>query len=310
AILSSPKHQERILHQLLINMALEEKQMPSTETDDESIVSKQPSPEIKDIANTIAPETRHSWFPSFRSIFPSLLSKEQPGTPITRLFNNVPGNPRITLIGLDGGGKSLLMEKFLSSRSKDIHSIMPTIGTIVEMIRSETASFHTYDIGGCRPNSYRLFDRAMFRQAEAVVFVIDANDRDRALEAREELMMEGLLDPHGMRKETPLLILANKQDLLNARDAEQIKTFFVDSISTSIGDRPCNVFATSATTGEGIEDAFKWLASILAETTSNEKAPNPTVQGWSGTKRPTPEEEIQTIWKTCTYVKNKPKAGT
>uniref|UniRef100_A0A8H7N0E8 ADP-ribosylation factor n=1 Tax=Bionectria ochroleuca TaxID=29856 RepID=A0A8H7N0E8_BIOOC len=291
-------------------MALEEKQMPLTEIDEESIVSKQPSAEIRNTTNKIAPETRNSWFPSFRSIFPSLLSKEQPGTTITRLFDNVPGYPRIALIGLDWGGKSLLMEKFLSPRSKDIHRIMPTIGTIVEMVRSETASFHTYDIGGCRPKSSRLFDRAMYREAEAVVFVIDANDRDRALEAREELMMEGLLDPQGMRKETPLLILANKQDLPNARNAEQIKTFFVDSISTSIGDRPCNVFATTATTGEGIEDAFRWLASILAERTNNEKTSNPTGQGQYGTKRPTPEEEIQNVWKTCTFVENKPKVGT
>ncbi|CAG9984176.1 unnamed protein product [Clonostachys byssicola] len=291
-------------------MTLEEKEMPSTEIDEGSIISKQPSAETESTANKIASETRNSWFPSFRAILPTFLSKEQPGTAITRLFDDVPGYPRVALIGLDWGGKSLLLEKFLSSRSKDIHRIMPTIGTIIEMVRSETASFYTYDIGGCRPNSYRLFDRAMFREAEAVVFVVDANDRDRALEAREELMMEGLLDPEGMRKETPLLILANKQDLPNARNAEQIKTFFVDSISTSIGDRPCNVFATTATTGEGIEDAFRWLASTLAETTNNEKTSNPAGQGRYGTKRPTPEEEIQTIWETCTYVKNKPKAGT
>ncbi|VUC31469.1 unnamed protein product [Clonostachys rosea] len=291
-------------------MVLDEKQMTSTEIDEESIISKQPSTEIRTNANKISSEPRYSWFPSFRSIFSSLLSKEQSGTPITRLFNSVTGYLRILLIGLDCGGKTLLLEKFLSPRSKDIHRIIPSIGVIVEMVRSGTASFHTYDIGGCRPDSFKLFDRAMFREAEAVVFVVDANDRDRALEAREELMMEGLLDPQGMRKEIPLLILANKQDLPNARNAEQTKAFFVDSISTSIGDRPCNVFATSVRTGEGIEDAFKWLASILAETTNNEKALNPAGQGRFGTKKPTPEEEIQNIFQEVfNYLKNRPKAG-
>lgn len=110
------------------------------------------------------------WFASLRAMLPFGVG---PGTPTTRLFEGIPGYPRILLIGLDAAGKSLLMEKFLVKPGKEgeLHVANPRIGVWIEMVRAETATFYAYDIGGCRPGSYRLFDRALFRGAEAVVYV-------------------------------------------------------------------------------------------------------------------------------------------
>lgn len=54
-------------------------------------------------------------------------------------------------------------------------------------------------------------ERSFFKHADAVVWVIDANDTDRPPEVREWLDIA--LHGDGMCKDIPLLIPANKQDL-------------------------------------------------------------------------------------------------
>ena len=73
-----------------------------------------------------------------------------------------------------------------------------------------------------------------------------------------EYMLE-LLPP-----EKPLLILINKQDLvqLNPLSAEEAVQIY--PINKLI-NRSINVIATSAKYGEGVDQALKWLVSKLGE---------------------------------------------
>ena len=54
----------------------------------------------------------------------------------------------------------------------------------------------------------------------------------------------------------PLLIFANKQDLISALSAEEISEGFD---LTSIRDRPWNIQPCSAKTGDGLQEGMEWV---------------------------------------------------
>ncbi|KAL1592630.1 GTP-binding protein SAR1a [Paraconiothyrium brasiliense] len=198
-------------------------------------------------------------------------------TPSSRLFARVPASTVILVIGLDGAGKTTLLRDYLSPRPDSVKTITPTINTGISLedLQVGPAFFQAYDLGGCRPPYYHRFDEDLFRQADAVIYMVDAADRDRVMEAREELIMSGLrANNGGMRQGVPLLVLATKIDLENGRRPDQIETFFIDNISTSIGDRPRNVVGVNLKTGEGVSHALSWLSDGLSprkDTLYNEK---------------------------------------
>lgn len=68
-----------------------------------------------------------------------------------------------------------------------------------------------------------LFRRNYFDQTDALMYVIDASDRKRLEETGEELSQ--LLEEDKMAG-VPLLVLANKQDLLNALPANEVRACF------------------------------------------------------------------------------------
>ena len=58
-----------------------------------------------------------------------------------------------------------------------------------------------------------------FQNTEGLIFVVDSNDRERAVEARDEL--HRMLAEDELR-DAVLLVFANKQDLPNAMNAAEI----------------------------------------------------------------------------------------
>jgi len=73
----------------------------------------------------------------------------------------------------------------------------------------------------------------------------------------------------------PLLILANKQDLISAMSAEEISEGFD---LTSIRDRTWNIQPCSAKTGDGLQDGMEWLVGMVdttAKATVNTVENNP-----------------------------------
>ena len=58
-----------------------------------------------------------------------------------------------------------------------------------------------------------------FQNTQGIIFVVDSNDRDRVVEAREEL--QRMLNEDELR-DALLLVFANKQDLPNAMNAAEI----------------------------------------------------------------------------------------
>lgn len=81
-------------------------------------------------------------------------------------------------------------------------------GFNVETVEYKNISFTVWDVGG--QDKIRPLWRHYFQNTQGIIFVVDSNDRDRVVEAREEL--QRMLNEDELR-DALLLVFANKQDL-------------------------------------------------------------------------------------------------
>jgi small GTP-binding protein len=86
--------------------------------------------------------------------------------------------------------------------------ISPFTGFNVEEVTYKKTKFTIWDVGG--QDKIRPLWRHYFAGSKGIIFVVDSNDRDRILEAREEL--QRMLNEDELR-DAILLVFANKQDL-------------------------------------------------------------------------------------------------
>nr|CAD7196345.1 unnamed protein product [Timema douglasi] len=149
---------------------------------------------------------------------------------------------RLLLLGLDNAGKTTLLK---SLASEDIAHVTPTQGFNIKSVQSEGFKLNVWDIGGQR--KIRPYWRNYFENTDVLIYVIDSSDRKRLDETGQEL--EELLSEDKLVN-VPLLIYANKQDLLHAAPAAEIAERL--GLHT-IKDRPWQIQACSATVGEGVK---------------------------------------------------------
>ncbi|KAJ5047449.1 uncharacterized protein L3040_003276 [Drepanopeziza brunnea f. sp. 'multigermtubi'] len=118
----------------------------------------------------------------------------------------------------------------------EIVTTIPTIGFNVETVEYKNIQFTVWD---------------------GIIFVVDSNDRDRVVEAREEL--QRMLNEDELR-DAILLVFANKQDLPNAMNAAEI----TDKLGLhSLRQRAWYIQSTCATSGDGLYEGLEWLAQSL-----------------------------------------------
>lgn len=86
--------------------------------------------------------------------------------------------------------------------------IQTTAGFNVETVEYKNIQFTVWDVGG--QDKIRPLWRHYFQNTQGIIFVVDSNDRDRVVEAREEL--QRMLNEDELR-DALLLVFANKQDL-------------------------------------------------------------------------------------------------
>ncbi|KAK8717032.1 hypothetical protein V6N13_044315 [Hibiscus sabdariffa] len=87
---------------------------------------------------------------------------------------------------------------------------------------------------------------ALFRNTQGLIFVANSNDRDRVVEARDEL--HRMLNEDELR-DVVLLVFTNKQDLPNAMNAAEI----TGKLGLhSLCERHWYIQSTCATSGEGL----------------------------------------------------------
>ncbi|KAL0335392.1 UNVERIFIED_CONTAM: ADP-ribosylation factor 1 [Sesamum radiatum] len=175
---------------------------------------------------------------------------------------------RILMVGLDAAGKTTILYKL---KLGEIVTTIPTIGFNVETVEYKNISFTVW--GLVVKTSYELewsslmditlplirpLWRHYFQNTQGLIFVVDSNDRDRVVEARDEL--HRMLNEDELR-DAVLLVFANKQDLPNAMNAAEI----TDKLGLhSLRQRHWYIQSTCATSGEGLYEGLDWLSNNIA----------------------------------------------
>lgn len=165
----------------------------------------------------------------------------------------------LLVVGLDNSGKSSIVNALKPPNTKSTN-VAPTVGFSEEKINSNSLNFTIFDMSG--QSRYRNLWEHYFKDADAIVFVIDSADRMRLVVSREEL--ENLLNhPEIRNKRIPLLIYANKKDVKGAISVGEIRN---ELELDGIKNRGWRIFGTNALNGDGINEGLEWLSQELKET--------------------------------------------
>ncbi|EMD33681.1 hypothetical protein CERSUDRAFT_159939 [Gelatoporia subvermispora B] len=182
----------------------------------------------------------------------------------------------VIIIGLDGAGKTTLLERiktlYNDTPGLTPDKIAPTVGQNMGKITLPSTILQFWDLGGQR--GIRSIWHRYFGDCHAVVFVIDAEDRERLGEGWE--VFDGVLK-HPQILGVPLLLLANKQDNPRSLSVEEIRNDYEewfrhkqDSSRRVYGEEieleqrreriaSLDVMGISALEGTGVRAAIDWL---------------------------------------------------
>ena len=168
---------------------------------------------------------------------------------------NLKKDVRIVMLGLDGAGKTTILYRL---KLNEIVVTIPTIGFNIESVTYKNLTFNIWDIGG--QDKIRNLWKYYYTNTTALIYVVDASDRERLEEASDELWK--ILNEDEM-KGRPLLVFANKQDLPNSLYAEELMNCLRLKNCKS---RPWFIQSTCATNGEGIYEGMEWLSKECKKT--------------------------------------------
>jgi ADP-ribosylation factor-like protein 13B len=128
----------------------------------------------------------------------------------------------IALLGLDGAGKSTLMQSLTEDESDEDEEPLATIGYSTRTLSVGRYNVTMTEVGG--GNDIRGIWPKYFAQCYGLIYMVDgSSNRNRIDESRRELR-NILLDPRMKCK--PLLVLCNKADLPNTMGADELINAF------------------------------------------------------------------------------------
>ena len=125
-----------------------------------------------------------------------------------------------------------------------------------------------WDLGG--QESTRSVWDVYFVNTDAIIYVIDSNDKNYE-ESKNQFFK--ILENETLRNAV-ILIYANKQDLPDAKKADEIIELYE---LKKIKEHIWNIQPCSAQTGEGIITGMKWLSDQLIFRANNNFPVNPYV---------------------------------
>ncbi|KAH8239309.1 hypothetical protein KR200_010519, partial [Drosophila serrata] len=159
---------------------------------------------------------------------------------------------RILILGLDGAGKTTILYRL---QVGEVVTTIPTIGFNVEQVTYKNLKFQVWDLGG--QTSIRPYWRCYYSNTDAIIYVVDSADRDRIGISKDELL-------YMLREEelagAILVVLANKQDMDGCMTVAEVHHALG---LENLKNRTFQIFKTSATKGEGLDQAMDWLSNTL-----------------------------------------------
>lgn len=227
---------------------------------------------------------------------------------INRLFPKK--EARVLMVGLDAAGKTTILYKL---KLGEIVTTIPTIGFNVETVGYQGMEFTAWDVGGC--DKIRPLWRHYYQNTQAIIFVIDANDRDRMLASgpyatdpystAQGLFIQTLKEDE--LRDAKVLIYLNKTDLPNAVSVEEFRGLFqLDELFSERKVLPREYFIQPcvALTGEGLYEGLDWLYHALTDksktsSATNTTPPPPPTEAVEKEKEPeaqNPQEKLLTEW--------------
>jgi len=155
---------------------------------------------------------------------------------------------RVLMVGLDAAGKTTILYQLKMGQTV---KTIPTIGFNVETLDYQGLNFTVYDVGG--QDKIRVLWKHYYHHTDALIFVVDSNDRERMEDAADEL--KKLVDEEELEF-CPILVWANKQDLNGSLPPGEI----VERLHMGqYRNRIWLVQAASATTGQGLKEGLNWI---------------------------------------------------
>jgi ADP-ribosylation factor 1/2 len=167
-------------------------------------------------------------------------------------FGNFKTQKRILLLGLDAAGKTSLLYKL--KLGEQVNAI-PTVGFNVETVQYKHVELNMWDVGG--QDKIRALWKHYYANTDAIIYVVDAADRERFEEASEEL--HKLLQAEELSKAC-VLVYANKRDLPGSASAAEVaKALQLNTLRR----RDWFVQDSVATVGDGLYEGLDWLCDNI-----------------------------------------------
>ncbi|KAK8082922.1 hypothetical protein PG996_001703 [Apiospora saccharicola] len=155
---------------------------------------------------------------------------------------------RILMLGLDNAGKTTIVKRIVN---EDVNTVSPTLGFIIKTVEYEGYKLNIWDVGGQK--TLRSYWRNYFEKTDALIWVVDATDRLRIQDCREEL--HGLLQEERLSGAC-LLIFANKTDVQGCMDDNEI----LEGLQLrAIKTHQWQILRCSAISGTNLNEGLAWV---------------------------------------------------
>jgi GTP-binding protein SAR1 len=181
----------------------------------------------------------------------------------------LPENSKILFLGLDNAGKTTLLHMLRDDRMTT-HN--PTLHPHAEELYIGNRRFRAFDLGG--HEAARRIWKDYYSDVDAIIFLVDAADRTRMPEAKNEL--HALFENEALRL-VPFAILGNKIDIPTACGEDELRNCLQLPSVSSYGYNQGNqsggayrqgggqveVFMCTLVNKMGYGNAFKWISDCL-----------------------------------------------
>ena len=160
---------------------------------------------------------------------------------------------KVVMLGLDNAGKTTVLNTLAQGNN---YEIAPTRGFNVQSLKTKDLTLQVHDVGG-QASTWRLWP-SFLTNVDVLVFVIDSSDRSRLHEVARAMKF---LLTNDKLSGIPMLLWANKQDLLNAMTPSEI----VHSLDLQlIKDRSFQVIGCSTRDKVGLADGVDWIHGVYS----------------------------------------------